>query len=863
MGIIYGTLDLPQRNEKYEILTNDVVENVDICIIGSGAAGAVLAKELVEKGKSVVLIEKGGYYEGRDMNQNDLDMMPLLWKNSGFNFDDDMRIAIAQGSCLGGSTIINDAVCFDPPGKVIDEWRSIGVNFTDKEWSIHNAKVNETIHVSQVKNYELNRNNLMLKEGASRLGLKEWRKNSRNCVNCMQCGFCHLGCHYETKQNVLRTYIHEALKKPDAKIKVYCNCAVDKIIHKNGKVEGVEGTFQDSAGNNTFRIRVNAKVTIVSAGTIASSKLLLMNNIAQTTAGVGICLHPAPFVIGEFDYEIKGNEGIPMAGTVHDFGVTRDSNQTRNEHGFHDGEFLIESIFLPLLQFSMALPFGLIQHTRLLHRFNNYAMAGVLVRDDNNGRLSLTTTNRASLTYRIGEKESKIIAKGVEILAKMWFELGAKQVICSHRKKPLIKHEDQIKDLKELILSDPSNLLLGAAHPQSGNKIGAEPDKSVVDSNCKVHGFKNLFVCDASVFPTALGVNPQVTVMTVASIIAERIAKNWEKYGKIPIRKSLGETCDISQPMYCLRNNLSDMFDKMETKYGVQMLVNTASETLNETNWNFNPTTLMITNNTHWKGLYPRDSDIPNELTHYAGGFWKRFTKTGSQISGITHPFEAPVFAANKAIDKNLPGFGKVIVLKYIDFPYNGFYDVLKIVDDHTILGKAFMGTPEPGKEMLTFSMSRKYPFEFMTEDDHEMLYSKMKKPTLDLMVGVWDGYLISDSAWTPSTFRLRFYMENGVLKDDYIFGNRFSGAAQVIDKSDHIEMHDVTGSFHDEIRKINENILIGKYYAPASELLKYIPGGISFFHADQSKSRSYLPYVLKRIGEDSAFRGYTTDANK
>jgi len=187
----------------------------------------------------------------------------------------------------------------------------------------------------------------------------------------------------------------------------------------------------------------------------------------------------------------------------------------------------------------------------------------------------------------------------------------------------------------------------------------------------------------------------------------------------------------------------------------------------------------------------------------------------------------------------------------------------LKIVDDHTILGKAFMGTPEPGKEMLTFSMSRKYPFEFMTEDDHEMLYSKMKKPTLDLMVGVWDGYLISDSAWTPSTFRLRFYMENGVLKDDYIFGNRFSGAAEVIEKADHIEMHDVTGSFHDEIRKINENILIGKYYAPASELFKYIPGGISFFHADQSKSRSYLPYVLKRIGEDSAFRGYTTDANK
>ena len=122
MGIIYGIEDLPQRNEKYEIIKKDIVENADVCIIGSGAAGAVLAKELVESGKSVVLLEKGGYYEGKDMNQREADMMPLLWKNAGFNFDDSLRIAIAQGCCLGGSTIINDAVCFDTLQRVREEW---------------------------------------------------------------------------------------------------------------------------------------------------------------------------------------------------------------------------------------------------------------------------------------------------------------------------------------------------------------------------------------------------------------------------------------------------------------------------------------------------------------------------------------------------------------------------------------------------------------------------------------------------------------------------------------------------------------------------------------------------------------------
>ena len=141
MGIIYGIEDLTDRHEKYEVIGDDVADYADVCIIGSGASGAVLAKELAESGRSVVLIEKGGYYEGRDMNQRELDMMPLLWKNAGFNFADNLRVAIAQGCCLGGSTIINDAVCFDIPQKVRKEWSEKGVKFTETEWDYHTQRV--------------------------------------------------------------------------------------------------------------------------------------------------------------------------------------------------------------------------------------------------------------------------------------------------------------------------------------------------------------------------------------------------------------------------------------------------------------------------------------------------------------------------------------------------------------------------------------------------------------------------------------------------------------------------------------------------------------------------------------------------
>lgn len=861
MGIISGIENLPQRNEKYQVIKNDIVESADVCIIGSGAAGAVLAKELVESGKSVVLLERGGYYEGRDMNQRDADMLPLLWKNGGLNFDDNLRIAIAQGCCLGGSTIINDAVCFNTPGPVMEEWRNLGVDFSNDEWSSHLQRVNNILHVTEVTEDELNRNNRMLREGAKRLGLKDHRNNFRNCINCMQCGFCHLGCHYETKQNVLVTYIHQTLQRPDSKIKIYCNCNVDKIVYRNSIVEGVEGNFVDIDGNKTYRIRVNSKIVIISAGAIASSKLLLKNRICEDVAGRGLCLHPGIQVIGDFDYEIKGNQGIPMAYTVHDFGVTRRTDESVKTSGYDGCEFLIESIFLPLMQFSIALSAsGIIQHRSLIQRFNNYSMAGIVVRDTNLGRISLTATGRTSVAYELAEKELKALAKGAEVLGKMWFKLGAKRIIVPHRQMSIINSEADISSLMEKITTDPKNLLIGSAHPQSGNRIGTGPTNSVVDSDCKVHGFTNLFVCDASVFPTAVGVNPQITVMTVASIIASRITKDWnEKYSQIATVPSIGTTCAMSQPMYCLQSNLGEMFNSTETKFGAEVLVNSVSDKADDTNWAFEPENMVIKNNSHWKGIFPRDSNLRNTLVLYFGGFWKRFQKTGSGISGITHPYEVEgVFARNKATEKNLEGFGKVILLEYLDPPYNQFYDVLKVIDENTILGNAFFGNPVPNKQIMTFSMSRRYPFEFMDEEDHKFLYNKMKKPTLQSMVGIWEGQLVSDSAWTPTMFRFRYYFkdkDNKELRNDYMFGGLLSGTATLSEKEDRIEMYDVTGNFHDELRQVNDNILIGKYYSTPNHVLSWLPEGLSFVHVDRSRPSIFLPYILKKVGSDISFR--------
>ena len=169
---------------------------------------------------------------------------------------------------------------------------------------------------------------------------------------------------------------------------------------------------------------------------------------------------------------------------------------------------------------------------------------------------------------------------------------------------------------------------------------------------------------------------------------------------------------------------------------------------------------------------------------------------------------------------------------------------------------------------MLTFSMSRKYPFEFMTEEDHEVLYINMKKPSLQSMVGIWEGRLVSDSTWSDPVFRFKYYFDNGkedgstmttgsyTLKNDYVFGGVIAGTAVVSDKEDHVEMQDETGGiFHDEIRQVNDDILIGKYYSQQNFLFRWLPAGLSFLHVDKAKASVYLPYILKRVGKESAFR--------
>jgi choline dehydrogenase-like flavoprotein len=506
--------------KKSEIVTPDV------CIVGSGAAGAILAWELAARNHTVVVLEKGGYYrrkndEINDFTQKEDEMIPALYKNAGLQFAIPAGIAIAQGSCVGGSTVVNDAVCFRTPDDVLKEWEekykieNISSSYMDKYFD----RVEERISVCKVQPHEINKNNQVLQEGCAALGW-DAHPNERNCKHCKQCGLCHLGCYYGTKQSMLETYIHDIEENYQKAVTIYANCQAQKIIVSGNRVSGVKGEITGNNGRK-FMLSVKPKVLIISAGAISSSELLLKSGLNRNElVGKYISLHPSPAIIGDFNYEINGHQGIPFAYHCSEFSILKT----------HRPGYMIESVFLPPYQFTLSLPTFQYEHKEMMHNYNHYAMAGILLQDEPSGYITLGGPIGSIINYELSENDSKTMIQGMKDAAKIFFAAGGcRRVITSHRKKTILYSEDDFPLIDERGVG-PWDINLGSAHPQGGNKMGGIRDECVVDSYCKFYEIENLFVCDASVFPTSIGVNPQITVMAIATRVAEHIGENWDKY---------------------------------------------------------------------------------------------------------------------------------------------------------------------------------------------------------------------------------------------------------------------------------------------------------------------------------------------
>ncbi len=519
-GHVYGTREKGDKRLPYIQLAAEKTDvAADICVVGSGAGGAIAASRLARPGVKVVVLESGSYVDAVEFDQKEANMLPLLFKDGGAQLTMDFSMTVAQGRCLGGSTVINDAICFPPPEPVLEEWvEKTGVD--GLSWSSlrpHVEKIWSQLGVAQVPPSQIKGHNLKLKQGCDALGIVKHAPNFRNCHDCCECGVCHLGCAYDTKRSMLVTAIPEALKNG---AEIYCDCEAWKIVFRGNRAVKIEASMILPGGRDERLLTVTAKTFVIAAGTIASSGLLRRSRSRwksplgrKLPVGRGVALHPSPLVMGIFPDEVNAHEAIPMAYHCREFSAMNNVVQ---------GGFMLESIFLPPMQLAAAMPSVGNELWKDMSQYRRISPIGILIRDRPTGEVRLGFQDEAVLDYKVGPPEAATLGKAMVKATQILFAAGARRVLTSHRARVELRSAQEA----DVILQHGAGndtLWMGSAHPQGGNPMGSDPGKSVVDGDGLVHGTSNLYVCDASVFPSAIGVNPQITVMALADKIATRL----------------------------------------------------------------------------------------------------------------------------------------------------------------------------------------------------------------------------------------------------------------------------------------------------------------------------------------------------
>ncbi|MFI5365385.1 MAG: GMC family oxidoreductase [Candidatus Binatia bacterium] len=490
--------------------THDLNASTRVCVIGSGAGGAVVAKELAESGVEVVLLEEGAFYTGKDFTGDPREMLALLYRNRGLTGTvGGVTIPIPLGKCVGGTTVINSGTCYRAPDYVLDAWRrDFGVeHVSEAELRPYFEKVEQELNVHPVPDATYGRNSRFFERGAQGLGFSGARipRNERGCVGT---GVCALGCPQDAKQAMHVSYVPKALA---AGATLYTRCRAERILIGNGRAFGVIASLLDPNDRRTgHEVRVLADRIVVACGALLSPALLQRSGVPDDSGWLGrnLHIHPAARVVARFDEEVRGWEEVPQAFNVHEF--TRDGI-------FIQGQFVPPAIEAPVVP-GIGHP-----HKNRMADFARLGSFGALISDVSAGRVRAGRGAWPLVTYRMQADDVQKLTRAISLTAQIFFAGGAREVYSTIYRRPILQNPGDAQAL----LSErfrPADIAMMAFHPQGTCRMGEDARRAVTNSFGAYHGIENLYVSDASLFPSSSKVNPQITIMALATRIAAHIA---------------------------------------------------------------------------------------------------------------------------------------------------------------------------------------------------------------------------------------------------------------------------------------------------------------------------------------------------
>jgi len=515
---------IPMAVTTPDSLSGDITLSADVVVIGSGAGGAVAAARFAESGREVVILEEGEYLHAPDFNEDEGEMMPRLFADQAMRATTDASVTLLQGGAVGGGTTVNWMMMLRPPEYVLDEWSGrLGIpGFSMRDLAPHLDQVEREVHARTAPADAHSPSNLAILHGARAL---HWSAKTGmiNAKGCVRAGTCSLGCRYDAKQGGLLTYLPRAFA---AQARLYSGTSVDRIeILERHRLSGtgapprkrVIATIRDPrSGEGRARLTIDAPVVVLAAGAVGTPVILQRSGLGGSGVGRYLRLHPTTAVMGHFDRETYPLAGIPQTGLCDEF-----INHDGSGYGFW-----IECAPLQPALAAAALPGFGTRHRQFMQLLKNTVPFIVLVRDGSGtdasmGSVSVDRRGHVRVTHRLTPADRENLRHGIEAAARLQLAAGALEAVSLH--SPILRATNEIGLAAMRMASvSPNRVALFSAHVNGTCRLGVNPATSGCSPTGERHGVRGLYVMDGSLLPTAPGVNPQWTIMAMASLLVER-----------------------------------------------------------------------------------------------------------------------------------------------------------------------------------------------------------------------------------------------------------------------------------------------------------------------------------------------------
>ncbi|CAH0047633.1 unnamed protein product [Clonostachys solani] len=524
-GFDFNFIQIPPGSEPAVIET-------DVVIVGSGCGGGVCAKELAEAGFNVIVVEKGHYWPPKYLPMDDIQGPCQLFMNEGQIISDDGSVVALAGSTWGGGGAINWSASWPVQPYVRQQWADTGLPlFTSEKFQESVDRVCATMGVS-TDHIKHNKPNLKLLEGCKTLGWKCSALGQNTGGHEHSCGHCHNGCRSAEKQGPGVAWLPKAAEAGARFIEGLMVNNIEFDDTEGQKVaKGVRGvwTSRDEHGGvagkptTTREVFIKAERVIVSCGSLQSPLLLMRSGLTNPQIGRNLYLHPVTLVGGIYEEEIR-----PWEGSILTTACTEFEDLDGEGHGVK-----VEVMnTLPNTWLTWSPWENGQQFKKLASQMDHLAGFVIVHRDKITGRVYPDPVDgRCRIEYSPSPSDRQMILQGIMRTAQLCYETGAQEIFTIVPGfKPFVRTsdttKDQFDDWARGILSHglpTPQSYFGSAHQMGTCRMSTSSDKGVVGPEGQVWGTKGLYVADASVFPTASGVNPSVTTYAIADFIARSI----------------------------------------------------------------------------------------------------------------------------------------------------------------------------------------------------------------------------------------------------------------------------------------------------------------------------------------------------